>query len=201
MPELNRGIESILTRYLGIQRFGSPASVSSRLSLDISTSKVDRSTSDSPFAASRREPTAISGISESCIPSALTIDSSTLMCGTISPPIFEKREILPFMNMKPSSSSAARSPVFSQPSRSFFLFSSGWLRYPPNMLAPLRHNSPVEPMGRNSPVSGSATAAIIPGKSSPTDSGFVRLGWGQRLPRLRFGGRFTATTGDASVSP
>jgi len=54
--------------------------------------------------------------------------SSTLMCGTISPPILLKRLRRSVICRKPSSSIAATSPVVYQPSRKTSVVFSGWPR-------------------------------------------------------------------------
>ena len=124
--------------------------------------------------------------------------SSTFMCGTISPPILEKRLRRPVMVMNPSSSSIAMSPVLNQPSTITSLVAFSLLRYPSITLGPLIHNIPDSLAGSSSFVSMSQTFAVTLATGRPTVPSLAST-W--KSPRRREAGMFALTPGESSVMP
>src|SRR5256885_489783 len=117
LPEARTGMASTRQIFFGIQRFGTPASRSLSRSWLRSTSTALSKTSASPLASSCTPTMAMARSSRPARSRRSIIFDSTDSCGTISPPIFEKRDKRPSMNRKPSSSNRPMSPVLNQPSR------------------------------------------------------------------------------------
>ena len=103
---------------------------------------------------------------------ALT-QSSSLTCGTISPPILLKRDRRSVMRMNPPSSIVAISPVTYQPSRKTSAVRSGSPRYPFMTLGPFTSSSPSRSKRGPSPVTESTIFAATPGTGCPTEPDLV----------------------------
>ena len=119
------------------------------------------------------------------------------MCGTISPPIFEKRLSRPVMWMKPSVSIIAMSPVMYQPSCITLAVSSGWPKVALHHVRALdqQHARRAE---RQVFVRFRIDNLRRNARHRPPDRAFL-----QSIVALfdRLGGTFTETSGDNSVVP
>ena len=150
----------------GMKRLGSPLAASfATISGMRASSRVCSTASCSPLRSSGIPVTAKTCMSA---PAACCSASSTRPCGTISPPIFEKRESRSVIVKNPSSSKVAMSPVMYQPSRRTLAVRSSRPRYPVITLGPLTSSMPGVSGGNGVKLSGSTICTDTPGSGWPT---------------------------------